>query len=344
MRAYPEPVKTANGQSIAHTRWRRRGIGLAILVLALAAAAVTTAPAALVNTVHAPRISGDLDQWLAGQERTVSVRSAIIPNTEKHIHWFAHRKNSKTRYSIVYLHGFSATRQEIEPVATMVADALGANLFETRLTGHGLVNHPLSNVRAEDWLEDAAEALAVGAALGKEIILIGTSTGATLALSEAGKENFDRVRTLVLISPNFAPKDWTAEFLTWPGGRQLAYMLVGRTRSWTPHNELQGRYWSTSYPTDALIEMMRLVKYVRGRLPIALKQSLLTIYSPQDRVIDAASITAALAQINSPRSKIITIASSGDPGHHVLAGNILSPGNNQLIAGQIIRFISSGNP
>ena len=316
---------------------------LAVLVM-ITVAALATAPPALVNDTRLQISAERLDDWLAESERTVSVKTPIIPGAEKHIHWFGGKKDSRTHYSIVYLHGFSATRQEIAPVAEMVADALGANLFETRLSGHGLLQNPLAGVRAEDWLEDAAEALSVGAAIGEDIILIGTSTGATLALAMAGQPSFKPVSNVVLISPNFAPRDPSAEILTWPGGPQLAYMIAGTTRSWEPHNEQQRRYWSTTYPMDAVIEMMRLVKYVRAELPLRLAPSLLVMYSPSDTVVDTDQIISAFGQIESPGKKLIAIEHSGDASHHVLAGDILAPENNQPVADDIIRFVRASRP
>jgi esterase/lipase len=310
--------------------------GLAVVVAAL----VAMAPADLVNQAQPRQLAADLDEWLARSEGAVHAQEEIIPGTEKRIRWYRDRKNSLTPLSIVYFHGFSATRMEIAPVGELIADRLGANLFETRLTGHGHLQNPLVGVRAEDWLNDAAEALAIGAAIGEEIVVMGTSTGATLALAMTGHETFEPVSAIVLLSPNFGPKDSSAEFLTWPGGPQLAYMVAGETRSWTPRNELQQRYWSTTYPMDAVIEMMRLVKYVRSALPMRLEQSLLTIYSPADTVVDTAWIARAFEQITSPRKALVEIPASGDPSNHVLAGDIMAPENNEALAEQVLRFIA----
>jgi esterase/lipase len=313
--------------------------GLAAIVAAVAISALATAPAPLVNQAAAPAIGGDLDEWLAVEERAAGLGTTLIPGTEKRIRWHDGQKGGRTRYAVVYLHGFSATRQEIAPVAERVADALGANLFETRLRGHGRTQNPLTGVRAEDWLEDAAEALAIGAAIGEKTVLMGTSTGATLALAMAGHSGFEGVDTLVLISPNFTPSDPNAEFLTWPGGPQLAHLVAGDTRSWTPRNPLQARYWSTTYPMDAVVEMMRLVKYARGKLPMHLEQSVLVIYSPADTVVDTGWITSAFEQLDSPHRQLVTIPASGDPSHHVLAGDIMSPENNGLVVERIVHFI-----
>ncbi len=158
------------------------------------------------------------------------------------------------------LPGFSATRQEIAPTAELVADALGANLFETRLAGHGRTTNAMQGVVAEDWLADAAEALAIGAKIGDRTILVGTSTGATLAMAMVGHAAMDNVEAIVMVSPNFAPQEPGARWLTRPLGPLLARIFIGETRSWTPKNEEQGLYWSTSYPMATVIEVMRLVR------------------------------------------------------------------------------------
>lgn len=319
---------------------RRLFIGLLLLLAVVAAGAIATAPADLRYVPVAQHIDGDASAWIAARE---SGASATIPGTEKRIRWYDNRAASITPYSIVYLHGFSATRQELAPVGELLADSLGANLFETRLAGHGLLENPLADVRAEDWLDDAVEALSVGAAIGERIILMGTSTGGTLALVVADHAAFDKVDSLVLISPNFAPRDSSAEILTWPGGPQLATLLVGETRSWTAANDLQERYWSTTYPMAATVEMMRLVDLARDKLPMQIRQSLLTLYSPNDQVVDIEWIRSALEQIDSPRTETVEIELSGDPSNHVLAGDILAPENNQLVAEHIVRFLRASD-
>ena len=322
--------------------WRRfPGFFLVLLVMAVIYL-VMTAPAKLVNEAQSPQITGDLTEFLAQEEREAAAHRAMIPDTEKRIRWYQDRKNSKTPYSLVYLHGFSATRQEIAPVGEQLANALGANLFETRLAGHGFQDHALQGVRAEDWLDDAAEALAVGAAIGDRIILMGTSNGATLAMAMAGHPAFAQVSTIILVSPNFGPKDASAEFLTWPGGPQLAHLVAGETRTWTAFNDLQARYWSTTYPMSAVVEMMRLVDYVRARLPLRLEQDLLVFYSPADTVVETGRTVKAYEEIDSPHKQLVVVPSSSDPSNHVIAGNIMSPENNGLVVEDIVDFVRKG--
>ena len=74
---------------------------------------------------------------------------------------------------------FSATRQETAPLSELVSQALGANLFYTRLTGHGRTGSALACARVNDWLNDVVEAYEIGRRLGKKVIMIGCSTGGT---------------------------------------------------------------------------------------------------------------------------------------------------------------------
>jgi esterase/lipase len=312
---------------------------LSAVILAVTVAALVTAPKPLQNNVPAVIPDSDLDKWLAKSEAAVHRHIPIIPDTEKRIRWADPAARASTAYAVVYIHGFSATRQEIAPLPELVATRLGANLFETRLSGHGLQVGALAGVSAEDWLADAAEALAIGAAIGRRIVIIATSTGATLVLAMSGREEMQNVAAIIMISPNFSPRDPNAGKLIWPGGPQIAQLTMGKTRTWIPQNEIQGRYWSTSYPVIALVEMMRLVRYTNDLLPLALDADLLTLYSPADAVIDPAATIGALRRVDAPRNELVEIRDSADPAQHVLVGDILSPQSTPPTAELIISFL-----
>lgn len=326
-----------NGAEGTPRRFALRGVAVAAAVLVLlTAAAVWTAPDRLQYVPQAPVPGADLDAWLAESE---AAAGRIVDGAEKRLRWYENLIGRRSDYVVVYLHGFSATRQEIAPVPELVADALAANLFETRLAGHGLAEAALNDVRAEDWLDDGAESLAIAAAIGERIVLIGTSTGATLALALADHALFQRVDSVILLSPNLGPSDPSSEWLLRPAGPLLARAMVGEYRSWAPANEQQARYWSTRYPTAALVEMMRLVGLVRARLPLDLAQPLLTVYSPDDLVVDVDRIRALEDAISAPRETFLPLQATGDPGRHVIAGDILNAGNNERVAALIVRFV-----
>ena len=319
---------------------RRRGPLLTIGIGAAVGVALwLSTPPVLDYRLAARELPGDLDDWLDDEERGVDERFGLVEGTRKRIVW--QTAGERTRYAVVYLHGFSATRQETAPLAARVADGLGANLFETRLAGHGYRSEPMHGVRAEQWLDDAAEAIAIGARLGERVVLIGTSTGGTLALAACQAACARTVSDIVLISPNFAPRDPSAHWATRPGGSLIARLAVGETRSWTPHNELQARYWSTTYPVGAAIEMMRLVDLLQSELPLRLDQNLLVFISPDDAVVSPAATRDAFAGIEAPRKQLVEITTSGDPSQHVLAGDVLSPGTTGEMAARIVAFITA---
>jgi esterase/lipase len=284
-----------------------------------------------------PELPADIDAYVVSREEQAGKQFRLIPNTEKRVLW--REPGVRTEYAIVYLHGFSATRQETAPLAEQIADALQANLFETRLTGHGHTEMPLHAVRAEDWLEDAAEALAIGARLGNKVVVVGTSTGGSLALAMSDHEAAKSVSDLILLSPNIEPRDSSAKWATRPGGFLIARIFAGETRSWTPHNELQERYWSTSYPTNAAIEMMRLVDLTQSRLPLNIHPNLLVVLSPDDEVVSPAATKSAFERITAPRKLLVEVGGSQDPSNHVLAGDILAPRSTAGIAATVVDFI-----
>lgn len=312
---------------------------IAYLVLLLFAGALLwhLTPAKLQLETIRVDLPRDLDASIAASERIVADRFGLVPGTEKRITWIA--QGRATPWSVVYLHGFSATRQETAPLAEMVAATLGANLFETRLNGHGHKRDALASVRAEDWLLDGAEALAIGAAIGERVIVIGTSTGATLAAAMLGNPAMNRVDTIVMLSPNFEPRDPGAAWLTRPAGPLLARLIVGETRSWQPYNSEQARFWSTSYPTSAAVEMMRLVGLARRQLPAEIPQRLLLFYSPEDSVVSPTAAVAVVEQTDAPQKSTVEIRDPGDPSHHVLAGDVLSGATTREIADSIVEFI-----
>ncbi len=314
---------------------------LLIAALAIVATLYLLTPPRLAAELDSPSLPDNLDEWLASSE--ASSPYPLIPGTEKHIRWQT-QPGQKTPYAIVYLHGFSASRQEISPTMEIVADAVGANLFATRLNGHGRSSGALENVVAESWLDDAAEALAIGERIGEQTILVGTSTGATLAVAMAEHELMQTVSHIVLISPNFALNDSRAALLTKPAGPQLADLLLGETRRFDVRNEGHGTYWSSSYPTRAVVEAMRLVDFVDASLPLSLPGRLLVVYSPKDAVISPDAVLETLARITTSERSIVEVTETDDPLFHVIAGDILSPSSTQTVAAAITTFLIGEAP
>lgn len=311
-----------------------------LVVVILLAAGWATKPSALKPASARHTVDGDLDALLRKRESVVAAALGVIPGAEKRIRW-AGEVGERTPLVVIYLHGFSATRQEIAPVPEQVAAALGANLFETRLAGHGVERNAMVKVTAEQWLEDGSEALAIGRALGDRLIIIGTSTGATLAVALAQHPDFEAVEALVLLSPNFGPAAEGSEITTGPFGPQLTRVMLGKYREWEPANAQQGRYWSTRYPTASLVEMMRLVNLAVALTPQAGTAKALLIYSPDDQVVSVERLLKGFEALPANSKSIHIVQDGGGPSRHVLTGDILAPENTAPTAALITAFLNA---
>src|SRR6185437_16092588 len=130
----------------------------------------------------------------------------LKPDNEARIVW-ADSTKRKTRYAIVYLHGFSASQGEGGPVHRYIASRYGCNLYLSRLAEHGIdTTDAMAGLTADEYWESAKQALAIGRQLGDSVILMGTSTGGTQALQLAAAFP-NQVAALVLMSPNIAIND-----------------------------------------------------------------------------------------------------------------------------------------
>lgn len=276
--------------------------------------------------VQAELPSGSLTElrtWIDEREEALG---DVTPGAEKHVVFRRPDAPSTTAVSVVYLHGFSATRQEVSPLPELLADSLGANLFLTRLTGHGRGSDAMAEASLGAWMTDVDEALGVGARLGDRIVLVGTSTGATLALWSAAESRWrDRIAALLVISPNLGLPDPLAGVLLWPWGGTLARLVEGPERSFEPRNELQARYWTTRYPTEALLPMMAAVRRVEETPFGTIRSPVLVVYDPDDTVVDPGVTERRFPDLGADRKRLQPVTVPEGADGHVLAGDILNP-------------------
>ncbi|WP_028585297.1 alpha/beta hydrolase [Desulfogranum mediterraneum] len=289
------------------------------------------------TTIRPITLPEDLDAYLKDSE---SAFADIVPGAEKTIIW-AGEAGVKTAYSVVYLHGFSACRQESAPLSEIVAATLGANLFYTRLSGHGRSSEAMLEGTVNAWLNDIYQAVELGRRLGEKVIIIGLSTGGTAATWLASQAMAEELTGFVLISPNFAPADRRSPILTWPWGEQLAELIIGPEYSWEPCNPRHRRYWTHRFPTRALLAMMGLVRLTNSSPLASIEKPMLVLYSPADQLVSAKAIERTFARIGSKRKKLISYTDTAAPNQHVLAGDILAPGATGPLAEMIVDFVSS---
>jgi alpha-beta hydrolase superfamily lysophospholipase len=322
--------------------WLRRvGAFAAVPVLALGlwpAEPVDTMIDADLSAIAAVGAAG-IDAWLATGEARFD---DITPGVEKRVVW-AGDPGAATDEVVVYVHGFSATSEELRPVPDRVAEGLGANLLFWRLAGHGRDGDAMAEPRAGDWIEDMAQALAVARLLGDRVTVIATSTGGTLAAIAATlPETRGAFDGLVLVSPNFQVAVPAARILTWPAVRHWGPLVAGAERSFAPLNEAHGRYWTTRYPTVATVPMGALVAHARDLDYSAVEVPTLFVFADADRVVSAAVTREVAARWGGDVTLGPQVPGPGDdPFAHVIAGDILSPSLTPGVSALILDWIAA---
>lgn len=298
---------------------------LAILYLAYL---LGPSPATPNYTTTVPVIPTAIDA-IDGYVASLESRHKVKPDNEARVVWANDSAHAKTEYAIVYLHGFSASQEEGNPVHRNLAKQFGANLYLARLSSHGIdTTDALLNMTATSLWETAKEAYAIGKQLGEKVILMGTSTGGTLALQLAAA--YPDIAGLVLLSPNIAINDPNAWITNNPWGLQIARLVKGGKLNIVPNKtDEYKRYWNHEYRLEAVAELEELLETTMQKKTFEkIKQPLLTLYyykneKEQDPVVKVSAMKEMFEQVSTPISlkRMVPIPNAGN---HVLGSPIQS--------------------
>lgn len=322
----PYTPETPPTRSPLSTRWKRWGAALLVVAAVLSVVVLSGpryrfGPEIPAARTLPPQDIGSIDSWLKSSEAAFT---DIRPGNAKGIIWSG-ATGQRTPWAIVYLHGFSASRMETAPLTDEVAKALGANVFYTRLSGHGRSNGAMAEATPQDWLADLREATQIGRALGQRVLFISCSTGSTLATLLATSDQAKASDAHVFISPNFGPKDKRSEIILGPWGQQIAFGLLGPEYGWTAQSTEETLAWTTRYPTKSIFPMMALVQHAREQDLTRFQNPVLVLYSERDATVDPQETRTAFQRFGAPLKKLEEVTYSESPGQHVLAGAIRAP-------------------
>ena len=252
----------------------------------------------------------------------------IKPNNEAKIIW-ADSSKTQTEYAIVYLHGFSASQMEGDPVHQNIAKQFHCNLYLARLAEHGIdTTEDLMNLTAENYWESAKLAYAIGKQLGKKVILMGTSTGGTLALQLAA--NYPEIAGLILYSPNIEVFNPSAPLLNNPWGLQIGRAVLKSNYVDIKYKDsAYPTYWNKHYRIEAVVALQNLLEATMTEANFKkIHQPTLALYyykdeAHQDNVIKVSAIQKMMQQIATPSNLKMEMAMP-NTGEHVLASPIVS--------------------
>lgn len=299
-------------------------IGLsAILVAGYLLGPKPKKPLYSAEPIHVPDLK-DLDNYV----NTIESRHKIKPGNEAEIVW-ADSTHQQTEYAIVYLHGFSASKTEGNPVHLDLAKKLKANLYLARLADHGIDTiAPMQYFTADKLWETSKLAYEIGKELGKKVILVGTSTGGTVALKLAA--TYPEINSLILLSPNVAINDKNAWMLNDPWGLQIARKVLGSDERIVDGRTLEyKKYWYTNYRIESLVELQEFVESTMIKSVFEkVKQPVLMLYYykndlEQDPVVRVDAMLKMFDELGTPieLKKKIAIPNAGN---HVLGSYLTS--------------------
>jgi len=287
-----------------------------------------------------PAISDDVENYISKKESLHHLKK----NNEARIIWANDSLKSITEYAIVYLHGFSASQEEGNPVHRNVAKYFGCNLYLSRLAEHGIdTTDQLINLTSDNYWESAKEALFIGKKLGKKVILMGTSTGGTQALQLAAAYPND-VAAIILYSPNIEINDPNAYLLNNPWGLQIARLVKGGKLNYPADTRpIYSEYWNRPYRLEAVVNLEEMIETsVTKETLNAVKQPVLMLYYfkdelHQDNVVRVDAMKKMFVSLSTPSNMKEEMAIP-NAGHHVLGSPILSK-DIMTVEKETIRFL-----
>ena len=190
-----------------------------------------------------------------------SIESEIVdvkPENESKIVW-ADSTKTKTAYAVVYLHGFSASREEGHPIHVNFANRYGYNLYLPRLFDHGrATDDTFKGLLPGQLVNSAKEAIAIGRLLGDKVILMSCSTGGTLSALLAPED--PSIHSMLMYSPNIDVYDPTSELIIRPWGKQMLDIVLDGEHNHVNYSEEAKKYWSETYHSDGILALKYLIE------------------------------------------------------------------------------------
>ncbi len=267
----------------------------------------------------------------------------IKPENEARIIWANDSSKQKTEYAIVYLHGFSASQEEGDPVHTSIAKKFGCNLYLARLAEHGIdTTEELMNLTAEKYWETVKQAYAIGQQIGYKVIIMGTSTGGTNALQLAA--NYPEIACIILLSPNIAIKDPNAWLANNPWGLQIARIVKSSNYNSTKdQRDIYKKYWNSHYRLEAIVNLQEYLETTMSPVTFArIKQPTLMLYYYKDDVHqDSVVKVSAMLKMFDELGTIPELKrkrAMPNTGDHVL-GSYIKSNDYQGVEAEITRFL-----
>lgn len=280
---------------------------------------ITATPVSVNYTIS------NIDSLLYKQEMQVP---DLKKDNEARVVWANDSLKQKTEYSVVYLHGFSSSQEEGDPIHEAFAQRYGCNLFLSRLHDHGRdIEDSFKGLTPEQLMQSAKEAIAIGKLLGDKVILMSCSTGGTFSAYLATQE--PAIHSMIMYSPNIDVYDPKSDMLLWPWGKNLLQSTLGGEYVRQDYGQAQAEYWNEDYHMDGLLALMAIIEQTMNEETF--KQLDMPIFmgyyyedeEHQDKVVSVDRMHDFFNQVSTPADQKRSMAFP-KAGRHVISADILS--------------------
>ena len=268
-------------------------------------------------------------------------KMVLKPGNEARIVWADSTQPKKTKIVFMYVHGFSASPMEGDPLHREVAKKFGANLLLARVAGHGVPDSDstYANVTADDYYQSVENYYAIAKKLGDEVVVLGTSFGGAMSLVLAA--NHPEIKALMLYGPCIAIKDPNATLLDNPWGLQMAHLITGsdyrdipvmapgHAENWSLHYRLEGVVAIQNFLTNAMNKEV----FEKVKMPVFLGY----YYKDeehQDNVVSVDAMKVMFEQLGTPAS-LKKSEAFPNSGNHVITSNLLGKLTDKPIASSV---------
>ena len=275
-----------------------------------------------------------LEDRIRDRERSVQ---NIKPDAQARIVWYDVQKKAPTPWSLVYLHGFTANHIEGYPLHLELAEHFGMNLYLSRLPAHGTRPEALETMSVNQLVSYAQEAMEIGSAIGRKVLVMGTSTGGSLALYLATQHS--RIGGILLYAPLIDFHDKKARLCKYPLfknviGRWFKNRYIGS--DYNDNNAALERIWYGDYPLNGVLELGEFVnQYIK---PSLLRQISCPVFAgyyyknrkEQDQVVSVEAIKKMMNTLATPNDLKREVAFP-DAGHHVICSPLTSQSVDRVL-------------
>lgn len=275
-----------------------------------------------------PIVTQNLPELEAEINRSEAEVKDMKRDNQARIVWADSSKKEKTKYSIVYIHGFGASWAEGEPIHRNLAKRYGANLYLSRMHDAGISDsNAFDDLTPDNFIAGAKRALAIGKAIGDSVIVVGTSAGGLLTVYLASTN--PEIKGIVLYSPCMAVASPALKLITGPWGKQILHGIMGERRKSADTIPERANFWLQSYHTNGLLALQETIDAVaKPEVYEKIKMPVFLAYyykneKEQDEVVSVKAMLDMFPKLGTPANLKVEKAfpNSGD---HVIGSYLRS--------------------